>query len=167
MSRPRVTSVILAELLQKARGCHSGAAAGQLWVAPLDHAPLRADSASERLAVRPSPKPVPLTAAQAGFQAPRLPTVSCRTNAGRSRSRWSRGHPPRLPRPRHPSPAAWPPPDRAAAPRRSCALPGPGSRAGRLPATLTRRCGSLGGRRPGCSDGDVAARGAGRGAATG
>lgn len=76
--------------------------------------------------------------------------------------------PPRPPRPRRPSPAAWPPPrPRRGSPRRSRASPSRSPGPGACPRPSPGSCGSLGGRRPRCPSGDVAARGAGRGASTG
>lgn len=73
------------------------------------------------------------------LQAPRLPTASCGTDAGRSRSGWgrsrsgwSRGRP-RPPRARRPSPAAWPPPRPRRRPPAAPRPPRPESQPGRLP----------------------------------
>lgn len=98
-------------------------------------------------------------------QAPRLPTASCGTDAGRHRSGWSRGRPSASARPGPGAPRPPPGlrPDRAAAPRPSRALPGRSSGPGACPRPSPGRCGSLGGCRPVYSSGDVAARGAGRG----
>lgn len=103
-------------------------------------------------------EPSSLTAAQASFQARRLPTVRSQTSAGRCRSRQSCGRPPRPLGPRRPSPSPYP--DCAAVPW----ILAPSATS--APAQAPPRDPHPGGAeaaanaRPGRSGGDVAPRGA-------
>ena len=135
-TRHHVTHVILTEVLQKNK---TNGSCGHLWT---NHSPARVDSAPEGLECMYIYEASSLTAAQAGFQARRLPTVRSRTSAGRCRSRRSRGRPSASAP--APPPFARPPPR----PRRGSlaprALPGRSPCPGATPRPSPRRWGSRG-----------------------